>query len=249
MSTSLTKAPSSRSDEFESRSRCRIYRAVDATPGMIAIRSESLFGSIAHLQTFDDDVGRVSSRRTLSPRRVTRPSWPACVSRSFAPEYTRPLGEIYQYRPRATGTLCTSCAPSKRSVSCRLLSGSCRRRGRSSARRVSPRIPRGCRNPRRLQAYWLALSDRAGAHSASRNTNVAAASCATAIMEWSCRGVGSLRSASESRTNRAPRRRGGTPIHRRRRCARGLSTCAARLLRASTTDGIIEGFFWLLAAR
>ena len=94
----ITKAPGLAPEEVEKQITLPLERALNGTPGMISMRSESLFGLSLIYQTFDDDVDAFRAR-TLVTERVTAAAsdLPAGVSAELAPEYT-PLGEIYQYR-------------------------------------------------------------------------------------------------------------------------------------------------------
>ena len=94
----ITKAPGLAPEEVEKQITLPLERALNGTPGMISMRSESLFGLSLIYQTFDDDVDAFRAR-TLVTERVTSAAsdLPAGVTAELAPEYT-PLGEIYQYR-------------------------------------------------------------------------------------------------------------------------------------------------------
>src|SRR5512132_3498809 len=94
----ITKAPGLAPEEVEKQTTLPLERALNGTPGMISMRSESLFGLSLIYQTFDDDVDAFRAR-TLVTERVTEAQGdlPPGVSPDLAPEYT-PLGEIYQYR-------------------------------------------------------------------------------------------------------------------------------------------------------
>jgi cobalt-zinc-cadmium resistance protein CzcA len=94
----ITKAPGLAPEEVEKQITLPLERALNGTPGMISMRSESLFGLSLIYQTFDDDVDAFRAR-TLVTERVTAAAsdLPPGASAELAPEYT-PLGEIYQYR-------------------------------------------------------------------------------------------------------------------------------------------------------
>src|SRR4051812_18677784 len=94
----ITKAPGLAPEEVEKQITLPLERALNGTPGMISMRSESQFGLSLIYQTFDDDVDAFKAR-TLVTERVTEAAsdLPPGVNAELAPEYT-PLGEIYQYR-------------------------------------------------------------------------------------------------------------------------------------------------------
>ena len=94
----IAKAPGLAPEEVEKQITLPLERALNGTPGMISMRSESQFGLSLIYQTFDDDVDAFKAR-TVVTERVTEASGdlPPGVSAELAPEYT-PLGEIYQYR-------------------------------------------------------------------------------------------------------------------------------------------------------
>ncbi|HEX7841940.1 MAG TPA: CusA/CzcA family heavy metal efflux RND transporter [Kofleriaceae bacterium] len=94
----ITKAPGLAPEEVEKQITLPLERALNGTPGMISMRSESQFGLSLIYQTFDDDVDAFKAR-ALVTERVTAAAGdlPPGVSAELAPEYT-PLGEIYQYR-------------------------------------------------------------------------------------------------------------------------------------------------------
>ncbi|HEX3483323.1 MAG TPA: CusA/CzcA family heavy metal efflux RND transporter [Kofleriaceae bacterium] len=94
----ITKAPGLAPEEVEKQITLPLERALNGTPGMISMRSESQFGLSLIYQTFDDDVDAFKAR-ALVTERVTAAAGdlPPGASAELAPEYT-PLGEIYQYR-------------------------------------------------------------------------------------------------------------------------------------------------------
>src|SRR3954462_12456711 len=92
----ITQAPGLAPEEVEKQITLPLERALNGKPGMISMRSESLFGLSLVYQTFDDDVDAFKAR-TLVTERVTQAELPPGVTPELAPEYP-PLGEIYQYR-------------------------------------------------------------------------------------------------------------------------------------------------------
>jgi cobalt-zinc-cadmium resistance protein CzcA len=94
----ITKAPGLAPEEVEKQITLPLERALNGTPGMISMRSESLFGLSLIYQTFDDDVDAFKARALVTERVAAAASdLPPGASAELAPEYT-PLGEIYQYR-------------------------------------------------------------------------------------------------------------------------------------------------------
>jgi cobalt-zinc-cadmium resistance protein CzcA len=94
----ITKAPGLAPEEVEKQITLPLERALNGTPGMISMRSESQFGLSLIYQTFDDDVDAFKARALVTERvAAAAGDLPPGVSAELAPEYT-PLGEIYQYR-------------------------------------------------------------------------------------------------------------------------------------------------------
>ncbi|HEV7557800.1 MAG TPA: efflux RND transporter permease subunit, partial [Kofleriaceae bacterium] len=58
----ITKAPGLAPEEIEKQVTLPLERALNGTPGMISMRSESLFGLSLIYQTFDDDVDAFKAR-------------------------------------------------------------------------------------------------------------------------------------------------------------------------------------------
>src|SRR5262249_51124261 len=70
-------------------------RALNGTPGMLVMRSESLFGLSLVWMVFSDDADGFRSR-ALVTERLAQAELPEGVQPTLAPDDT-PLGEIYQY--------------------------------------------------------------------------------------------------------------------------------------------------------
>src|SRR5262252_907073 len=64
----ITKAPGLASEEVEKQITLPLERALNGTPGMISMRSESLFGLSLIYQTFDDDVDAFKARTLVTER-------------------------------------------------------------------------------------------------------------------------------------------------------------------------------------
>ena len=74
-----------------------LERALNGTPGMMQLRSESLFGLSLVTLTFDDDADPFISRMQVAQRIAAQADLPDGVTPKLAPEAT-PLGEVYQFR-------------------------------------------------------------------------------------------------------------------------------------------------------
>src|SRR3954470_18723818 len=92
----ITKAPGLAPEEVEKQITLPLERELNGTPGMISMRSESLFGLSLIYQTFDDDIDAFKARTVVSER-ITTAELPEGIVPELAPEAT-PLGEIFQYR-------------------------------------------------------------------------------------------------------------------------------------------------------
>ncbi|MGN6108789.1 MAG: efflux RND transporter permease subunit [Kofleriaceae bacterium] len=92
----ITQAPGLAPEEVEKQITLPLERALNGTPGMITMRSESLFGLSLIYQTFDDDVDAFRAR-TIVSERISTADLPDGVNAVLGPEAT-PLGEIFQYR-------------------------------------------------------------------------------------------------------------------------------------------------------
>lgn len=93
--TVITKMPGLAPPEVERQLTIPIERVLNGTPGMLQLRSESLFGLSLVSLTFDDDADPFVTR-TLVAQRVQTADLPNGVTPELAPNAT-PLGEIYQY--------------------------------------------------------------------------------------------------------------------------------------------------------
>jgi cobalt-zinc-cadmium resistance protein CzcA len=94
----ITQAPGLAPEEVEKQITQPLERALNGTPGMISMRSESQFGLSLIYQTFDDDVDAFKARTLVTERvQEAKSDLPPGADAGLSPEYT-PLGEIYQYR-------------------------------------------------------------------------------------------------------------------------------------------------------
>ncbi|HWU86417.1 MAG TPA: efflux RND transporter permease subunit, partial [Kofleriaceae bacterium] len=92
----ITKAPGLASEEVEKQVTLPLERALNGTPEVISMRSESLFGLSLIYLTFDDGADVFRARARVAER-VTGADLPAGISAELGPEAT-PLGEIFQFR-------------------------------------------------------------------------------------------------------------------------------------------------------
>ena len=94
--TVIGQVPGLAAEEIERQISVPLERALNGTPGMIGMRSESLFGLALVTLVFEDSADAFKSR-VLIQERVATASVPRDASIELAPNAT-PLGKIYQYR-------------------------------------------------------------------------------------------------------------------------------------------------------
>lgn len=94
--TVITQAPGLAPMEVERQLTVPLERALNGTPKLLVLRSESMFGLSLVTLTFTDDADAFVARTVVS-QRLQGADLPAGVIAELAPEAT-PLGEIYQYR-------------------------------------------------------------------------------------------------------------------------------------------------------
>src|SRR5438874_9844228 len=94
--TVITQLPGAAPEEIERQITVPLERALNGTPGVTTMRSESLFGLSLITLTFNDAADAFNSRLLVS-QRLTGADLPEGVTPDLAPEAT-PLGEIYQFR-------------------------------------------------------------------------------------------------------------------------------------------------------
>ncbi|HET9597014.1 MAG TPA: CusA/CzcA family heavy metal efflux RND transporter [Anaeromyxobacteraceae bacterium] len=92
----ITQMPGYAAEEIERQVTVPLERALNGTPGMALLRSESLFGLSLVTLIFDDDVDPFHSRMVVS-QRLSGAELPDGVTPSLAPEAT-PLGKIFRFR-------------------------------------------------------------------------------------------------------------------------------------------------------
>jgi cobalt-zinc-cadmium resistance protein CzcA len=93
--TVISLMPGYAPEEVERQVTIPLERVLNGTPGMIQMRSQSLFGLSLVTLTFDDDVDSFHSR-TVIGHRIAGADLPETVTPVLAPDYT-PLGEIYKF--------------------------------------------------------------------------------------------------------------------------------------------------------
>jgi len=95
--TVITKLPGNAPEEVERRVTVPLERALNGTPGMIRMRSESLFGLSLITLTFTDETASFPARTMVLQRVGAVEELPPGVLPELAPEAT-PLGEVFQFR-------------------------------------------------------------------------------------------------------------------------------------------------------
>jgi len=94
--TVISLYPGYASEEIERQVTVPLERALNGTPGMTLLRSESLFGLSLVTLIFGDDVDGFKARMLVT-QRLTDADLPDGVTPVLAPDDT-PLGEVYQFR-------------------------------------------------------------------------------------------------------------------------------------------------------
>src|SRR5512138_1653190 len=94
--TVIAQMPGYASEEMERQVTVPLERALNGTPGMTLLRSESLFGLSLVTLIFGDDVDAFKARMLVT-QRLTDADLPDGVTPVLAPDDT-PLGEVYQFR-------------------------------------------------------------------------------------------------------------------------------------------------------
>ncbi len=92
----IAQAPGLAPEEVERQITLPLERALNGTPGLQALRSESYFGLATLSLVFDDDTDSFRAR-TETAQRLPQAPLPDGVTPELAPNYT-PLGKIYYYR-------------------------------------------------------------------------------------------------------------------------------------------------------
>jgi cobalt-zinc-cadmium resistance protein CzcA len=91
----IAQMPGQAPEEIERQVTVPLERVLNGVPGMLTMRSESLFGLSLVWLVFQDDADGFRSRNLVNER-LTEAELPEGVTARLAPDAT-PLGEIYQY--------------------------------------------------------------------------------------------------------------------------------------------------------
>src|SRR5512147_942434 len=94
--TVIAQMPGYAPEEVERSVTVPLERALNGTPRMIQLRSESLFGLSLVTLTFDDNADPFISRMHVA-QRIASADMPEGVIPTLSPEAT-PLGEVFQFR-------------------------------------------------------------------------------------------------------------------------------------------------------
>jgi cobalt-zinc-cadmium resistance protein CzcA len=94
--TVIAQMPGNAAEEIERQLSVPLERALNGVPGLMRMRSESLFGLSLVVLTFEDGVDTFRARTHVS-QRLSQATLPPGVTPVLAAEAT-PLGEIYQFR-------------------------------------------------------------------------------------------------------------------------------------------------------
>ncbi|HEX7481540.1 MAG TPA: CusA/CzcA family heavy metal efflux RND transporter [Polyangiales bacterium] len=92
----ISQLPGLAPEEIERQVTVPLERVLNGTPGMIGMRSESMFGLSLVFITFDDDVD-VFKARMMVGERIRSANVPEGTEVGLGPEAT-PLGQVFQYR-------------------------------------------------------------------------------------------------------------------------------------------------------
>jgi cobalt-zinc-cadmium resistance protein CzcA len=95
----IAQMPGQAPEEIERQVTIPLERVLNGVPGMLTMRSESLFGLSLIWLVFQDDADGFRSRNLVNER-LTEAELPEGVQPRLAPDDT-PLGEIYQYTLRS----------------------------------------------------------------------------------------------------------------------------------------------------
>src|SRR5262245_22297949 len=203
----IAQMPGQAPEEIERQVTVPLERVLNGTPGMLTMRSESLFGLSLIWLVFEDDADGFRSRN-LVIERLAEAELPEGVEARLAPDAT-PLGEIYQYRM----------------VSDRHTPTEVRSEQEWNASRLLRQVPGVADvvnfggyleeihvlvDPSRLLAHDLALSDVATTLEQS-NRNVGGGFLRSGDQELVIRGIGYLREPGEV-ANTVLRSDHGTPV-------------------------------------
>src|SRR6185436_1492693 len=91
----IAQLPGLAPEEIERQVTIPLERALNGTPGVLDMRTESSFGLALVFLTFADDIDAFKARVVVSER-LRNAELPAEVEAQVAPDIT-PLGEVYQF--------------------------------------------------------------------------------------------------------------------------------------------------------
>ena len=112
----IAQAPGLAPEEVERQITQPLERALNGTPGLASLRSESYFGLAMVNLVFDDHAKSFTARAEVA-QRLPQADLPEGVTPEMAPDYT-PLGKISTTSSKAIATPSPNCAPSKNGVWC-----------------------------------------------------------------------------------------------------------------------------------
>ena len=96
----ITQWPGRAAEEVEQQVTIPIEIQMNGLPGLMALRSQSLFGLSSVMMIFDDDTINDSNRQKVLER-LTQVNLPANLQPSLGPDYS-PVGQIYFYTLKST---------------------------------------------------------------------------------------------------------------------------------------------------
>jgi len=191
----ITQAPGLAPPEIERQLTIPIERAVNGTPGLIRMRSESLFGLSLVYLTFEDGIEPFRAR-VLIEQRLRTAELPEGAVPELGPDAT-PLGEIFHYRVvSARHNLSELRSEQEWTVAPRLrrVAGVADVVGRGGfLREIGVEV-----DPERLRAWGLTIDDVVQAIEQSSH-NVGGGVIRQGDQQLVVRGVGALTSASDIR--------------------------------------------------
>ncbi|MBZ5606509.1 MAG: efflux RND transporter permease subunit, partial [Acidobacteriia bacterium] len=96
----ITQWPGRAAEEVEQQVTIPIEIQMNGLPGLVALRSQSLFGLSSVMMIFDDDTINDSNRQKVLER-LQQVSLPANLQPALGPDYS-PVGQIYFYTLKST---------------------------------------------------------------------------------------------------------------------------------------------------
>src|SRR5579885_1072904 len=99
----ITQWPGRAAEEVEQQVTIPIEIQMNGLPGLVALRSQSLFGLSSVMMIFDDDTVNDLNRQKVLER-LTQVNLPANLQPALGPDYS-PVGQIYFYTLKSTNPL------------------------------------------------------------------------------------------------------------------------------------------------